>query len=134
MSSTQSIAKSAPPEAVVILLVEGNALTRMAVASYLRECGYQVVEADGGTEARRLLEAGTAARVAFIDLDLKGETDGFSLAQWIRAERPEVKVLLTSGVRRTAETASDLCEDGPHLSRPYDHRDLESHIRRLLAT
>jgi CheY-like chemotaxis protein len=134
MSSTQSIARPTPPEAAIILLVEGNALTRMAVASYLRECGYQVAEADGGTEARRLLEAGTAARVAFIDLDLKGETDGFSLAQWIRAERPEVKVLLTSGVRRTAETASDLCEDGPHLSKPYDYRDLESHIRHLLAT
>ena len=59
--------------------------------------------------------------------------DGFSLAHWIRKARPDLKVLLTSGVRRAAETAGDLCEEGPHLAKPYAHRDLESQIRRLLA-
>lgn len=127
-------ARPASPLAPLILLVEPSALTRMAVAGYLRDCGYQVAETDGAAEARRLLEAGTAPQVAFIDLDIGGETDGFGLAQWIRAERPDVKVLLTSGVRRTAETAGDLCERGPHLAKPYDHRDLANQIRRLLAT
>ncbi len=135
MSPARSVAvKPASPPAPLILLVEASALTRMAVAGYLRDCGYQVAEADGAAEARRLLQAGAAPQVAFIDLDVKDEIDGFSLAQWIRAERPDVKVLLTSGVRRTAETAGDLCERGPHLAKPYDHRDLESQIRRLLAT
>ena len=105
----------------------------MAVAAYLRDCGYQVTETDGATEARRVLEAGAPAHVAFIDLDAQGEFDGFGLAQWLRAERPDIRVLLTSGVRRTAETAGDLCEHGPHLAKPYDHRELESRIRRLLA-
>lgn len=105
----------------------------MAVAGYLRECGYQVTETDGADEARRVLQAGAEVQVAFIDLDTTDELDGFGLAQWIRAERPEVKVLLTSGARRTAETAGDLCEQGPHLAKPYDHRELESQIRRLLA-
>jgi CheY-like chemotaxis protein len=118
----------------MILLVEGSALTRMAVAGYLRDCGYQVAETDGAAEAKRLLQSGAAPQVAFIDLDVEGEVDGFGLAQWIRAERPEVKVLLTSGARRTAKAAGDLCEHGPHLAKPYDHRDLESQIRRLLAT
>ena len=126
--------RPASPPAPIILLVEANALTRMAVAGYLRECGYQVAEADGAAEARRLLQAGAAPQVAFIDLDVSGEFDGFGLAQWIRAERPDVKVLLTSGVRRTAKTAGDLCEHGPHLAKPYEHSDLESQIRRLLAT
>jgi DNA-binding response OmpR family regulator len=105
----------------------------MAVAGYLRECGYQVTETDGAAEARRVLEAGATVQVAFIDLDTRDELDGFSLAQWIRAERPEVKVLLTSGARRASETAGDLCEQGPHLAKPYDHRELEIQIRRLLT-
>ena len=105
----------------------------MAVAGYLRDCGYQVAETGGAAEARRLLQAGAAPRVAFIDLDVSDEIGGFGLAQWIRAERPDVGCL-TSGVRRTAETAGDLCERGPYLAKPYDHRDLESQIRRLLAT
>jgi DNA-binding response OmpR family regulator len=132
MSPVASAAARPDAPAPVILLVEASALTRMAVAGYLRECGYRVTETDGAAEARRVLEAGAPARIAFIDLDIEG--DGFALAQWIRAERADVKVLLTSGVRRTAETAGDLCEQGPHLAKPYDHRDLESQIRRLLAT
>jgi CheY-like chemotaxis protein len=106
----------------------------MAVAGYLRDCGYQVAETAGAAEAKRLLQAGAAPQVAFIDLDVEDELGGFGLAQWIRTERPHVKILLASGVRRTAETAGDLCERGPHLVKPYDHRALESQIRRLLAT
>jgi CheY-like chemotaxis protein len=126
-------ARPASPPAPLILLVEANALTRMAVAGYLRDCGYQVAETHGAAEARRLLQAGAAPQVAFIDLDVRGEFDGFGLAQWLRTERPDVKVLLTSGVRRIAEKAGGLCERGPHLAKPYDHRDLERQIRRLLA-
>jgi CheY-like chemotaxis protein len=129
-----AVEKPASPPVPVILLVEASARTRMAVAGYLRDCGYQVAETADGAEARRLLQSGTVPDVAMIDLDADDEVGGFSLAQWIRAERPEVKVLLTSGVRRTARTAGDLCEEGPHLAKPYDHRDLESRIRRLLAT
>jgi CheY-like chemotaxis protein len=115
------------------LLVESNALMRMALAGYLRECGYAVLETDNPAEARQLLEAGTIADVAFIDLEATGQIDGFELAHWIRKTRPDLKVLLTSGVRRAAETAGDLCEHGPHLAKPYEHRDLEAQIRRLLA-
>ena len=105
----------------------------MAIAAYLRECGYTVIEADNPAEARRLLEAGTETDVAFIDLDATGQIDGFSFAHWVRKVRPDVKVLLTSGVRRASETAGGLCEEGPHLAKPYAHRDLEAQIRRLLA-
>jgi CheY-like chemotaxis protein len=115
------------------VLVEPSALTRMAVAGYLRECGYAVIETDGPDEAKRVLQAGMKADIAFIDLDARDGVDGFGLAKWIRAERPEIRVLLTSGVRRTAETAAELCEQGPHLSKPYEHRDLEAQILRLLA-
>lgn len=121
------------PKLPTVLLVESGALMRMAIAGYLRECGYAVIEADSPAEARELLEAGTKADVAFVDLEATGQIDGFGLAHWIRKTRPDLKVLLTSGVRRIAETAGDLCEEGPHLAKPYAHRDLEAQIRRLLA-
>jgi len=35
------------PDAPTIMLVEANALKRLAIAAYLRECGYEVVETDG---------------------------------------------------------------------------------------
>lgn len=134
MARTASVAiRPQPPKIPTILLVESSALMRMAIAGYLRECGYAVIEADNPSEARQLLEAGTEADVAFIDLEATGQIDGFALAHWIRKTRPDLKVLLTSGVRRAAQTAGDLCEEGPHLAKPYAHRDLEVQIRRLLA-
>jgi len=134
MARSASAAKQPLPPAVpAILLVEASALVRMAVAGYLRECGYEVIETDGPDEARRVLEAGAKADIAFIDLGMQGEIDGFGLAHWIRKQRPDVKILLSSGVHRAAETAGDLCEDGPHLAKPYAPRDLEAQIRRLLA-
>lgn len=106
---------------------------RMALAAYLRECGYIVLETNSPTEARRLLDAGMKADIAFIDVEATGELDGFGLAHWIRKTHPSLKVLLASGVRRAADMAGDLCMQGPHSAQPYPHRDLEAHIRRLLA-
>jgi len=133
MARTASAARQPALAASTILLVEGNALVRMALAGYLRECGYSVVETDNPGEAKQLLKAGAKADIAFIDLDAKDGIDGFALSHWIRGVRPDLKVLLSSGVRRAVETAGDLCEQGPHLAKPYEHRDLEAQIRRLLA-
>jgi CheY-like chemotaxis protein len=131
--STPAAIRPISHEPPTILLVEASALKRMAIAAYLRECGYAVIEADNPAEARQLLEAGTETDVAFIDLEATGQIDGFALAHWIRKARPDLKVLLTSGVRRAAQAAGDLCEEGPHLAKPYAHHDLEAQIRRLLA-
>jgi hypothetical protein len=50
----------------------------------------------------------------------------------VRRERPWLKVILTSGAARTTKAAGDL-EHGPILAKPYDHGELERHIRTLLA-
>ena len=104
----------------------------MEVAAYLRECGYIVIEASSTDEALGILQSAHRVDVTFIDVQATGNVDGFGLAQWILTNS-SFKILLTSGVHRTAEDASDLCEHGPMLAKPYDRQNLERHIRRLLA-
>jgi phosphohistidine phosphatase SixA len=58
--------------------------------------------------------------------------DGFGLAQWVRRERPWLKMILTSGAARTAEEAAQVNMYGPILAKPYDHAALERYIRALL--
>ena len=123
----------APASQPTILVVEDEVLIRMAVSDYLRECGFHVIEAGSGDEAVEVLKADTAVDIVFSDVNMPGSLDGFGLAQWIRRERPQLKVILTSGVARKAKEAGDLCEDGPFLAKPYHHNDLERHIRQLLA-
>ena len=129
--STRGEPDPAPPP--TILVVEDDVLVHNLVAAYLRECGYDVLEANGADEAIRVLQADVPVDVVFSDIQMPGSMDGFGLAQWVRRERPWLKVILTSGAPRTAKEAGDLCEQGPVLAKPYDHAELERHIRTLLA-
>lgn len=125
--------KAMPVGDAVVLLLDGDVLTRSAVAGYLRECGYTVIETAAVTEARAVLEADHRIDVAFLDVDGDAEGDAFALAQWIRRQHVATRVILAAGPARVASEAGDLCEKGPMLAKPYDHQLLEREIRRLLA-
>jgi hydrogenase maturation factor HypF (carbamoyltransferase family) len=56
---------------------------------------------------------------------------GFQLAGWVRQNKPHVKVVLSAAAERTASVAGDLCEEGPHLAKPYDAAIVVEHIKRL---
>ena len=84
-----------------ILVVEDDVLIRMDLADYLRECGYHVIEASNADEAMAVLQSGREVGVALADVQMPGSMDGFGLARWVRANRPNTKVILTSGVNRS---------------------------------
>jgi DNA-binding response OmpR family regulator len=113
--------------------VEDEVLIRMAVTDYLRDCGYRVVEAGNGDEAMALLKTDAELDILFSDVNLPGVINGFALAQWIRRERPGMRVILTSGIAKSAREAHELCEEGPLMEKPYDHREVERRIRTLLS-
>jgi CheY-like chemotaxis protein len=121
-----------PDDLPGILFVEDDIIVRMATAQYLRDCGYRVIEANGADEAIEVLKTDTPIDVVFTDVQMPGSLDGFGLAQWVRRERPGLRVIITSGVARTADQAGDLCADGPLLAKPYAPEDLERRIRILL--
>ncbi len=117
-----------------ILVVEDEILVRVAIAEYLRECGYKVHEAVNAREAVTMLQSPEVAiDIVFSDVQMPGDMDGFGLARWIRTNKPGVQVILTSGVERSADIAASLCEAGPLLIKPYPSQDVVDRIRRLLA-
>jgi DNA-binding response OmpR family regulator len=120
-------------DAPTVLVVEDEVLVRMATAEYLRECGYRVFEAGSGDEAVAVLQTDIRVDVVFTDVTMPGTLNGFGLAQWVRRERPGVRVILTSGVTRTAQEAQDLCAHGPLMDKPYDHTEVERRIQALLG-
>jgi CheY-like chemotaxis protein len=117
-----------------LLIVDNDALERSAVAGYLRECGYQVVEAVSAAEAQTVLRAqADDFDIAFVALDLPGSMDGFALAHWIREHAAGMRVLLAATVEKAAKLAGSLCESGPHLRKPYEPQSLLDWIKRLRA-
>jgi DNA-binding response OmpR family regulator len=116
----------------LLLIVESQVLVRTAVADYLRECGYTVLEAADADEAVALLQS-SDIRVVLVDVGTPEVLDGFTLVQWIRQQRPDTKIVTTAGIVRTAQIAGDLCATGPMLRRPYHHQELERQIRQVLS-
>lgn len=118
-----------------ILVVEDEVLIRFVIADYLRDCGFQVVEAANADEAVKLLETDKiGADIVFSDIQMPGSIDGMGLARWIRTHFPTIKVVLTSGNVRTAELAEDLCHLQPIEQKPYNHEALLSRLQTLLAS
>jgi CheY-like chemotaxis protein len=117
-----------------VLVVEPEVLPRMMISSYLRECGYKVIEAANGDEALLVLkESDVPVDVLFSVVEMPGTVDGFGLSKWTRTNHPNVHVILASNVTGEAKAADELCEDGPMMKKPYDHQHLADRIRRLLA-
>lgn len=115
------------------MVVDADILVRLAIADFLRDCGFRVFEAGSGTEAVTILVGGHVVDVVLCDGDLPGEPGSFALAKWIRVERPKVRVLLVGTIAGQAEAAADLCDDGPLLSRPYEPQLVVDRIRRLMG-
>lgn len=117
-----------------ILVVEDEILIRLVIADYLRGCGYKVYEASSGDEAMILLQQGDLKiDLVFTDIEMPGSIDGFALSRWLREHGPEIGVILVGSPAKAADTAADLCEDGP-LPKPYHPQMVIDRIRRLLAS
>ena len=77
------------PPIETVLVVENDVLVRLAIASYLRDCGYRVIEASSTEEATAVLtNTDIAVDIVFSAVEIGGALDGFALSRWIRTTRP----------------------------------------------
>lgn len=117
-----------------VLIVDGDIISRHAIADYLRHCGYAVVEAANTDEAMTALaELSLGVDIILCDIAAIGARSGFELAQWVRDNRPGLEVRLAGSLDVAAKTAADLCETGPHLKRPYEPQAVVDYIKQLRA-
>ena len=117
-----------------VLIVDGDIISRHAIADYLRHCGYAVVEAANTDEAMTALaELSLGVDIILCDIAAIGARSGFELAQWVRDNRPGLEVRLAGSLDVAAKTAADICETGPHLKRPYEPQAVVDYIKQLRA-
>jgi CheY-like chemotaxis protein len=102
-----------PRHPPTILVVEDNVLVRLVAVEFLEDSGFKVVEADCAADAIDLLTTNGPIDAVFSDVQMPGAMDGVGLAHWISREKPEIKVLLTSG---NAPRQPNV----PILPKPYD--------------
>jgi CheY-like chemotaxis protein len=132
-----SPAQSASPahfDRPTILVVEDEFLVRLAIADHLRDRGFNVVEADCGDSAIAFLgQAESAVDVLFTDVQMPGQADGIQLVHWIRGNRPNVAVIVTSGDAAKIAAARLLLKHEPVLPKPYDFEHVVETVRTVLG-
>jgi CheY-like chemotaxis protein len=117
----------------ILLVVDDDLLVREPIADYLREVGYEVLEAGDAHQAIDELDHADHVDLVFSDVRMPGELDGVGLARWMQAHRPDVPVLLTSGYDGTGWLPGELGQDVRLLQKPYTQDQVLGHIRRLLS-
>jgi CheY-like chemotaxis protein len=119
-----------------ILVVEDNEQLRITVAAQLASLGYRVLQAEDAHAALEILERrGRQVDLLFSDVVMPGPLDGYGLAKRARQDRPEIKVLLTSGF--PGEALARMGADASAfrlLGKPYRKQDLARAIKETLAS
>jgi CheY-like chemotaxis protein len=81
-----------------IIVVEDEVLLRLWISDELRDSGFTVLEAANAAEALQILNSSVTVHVVLTDVRMPGRMDGVALAEWLRRERPEVKVIIASSL------------------------------------
>jgi CheY-like chemotaxis protein len=118
-----------------VLVVEDEAMVRMPIAEYLRDCGYNVLEAADASEAMATMAAINAEEpvsLVFSDIRMPGQMDGLALAEWFQAHYPAVPVLLTSGYNGGRKLPASPVSGTRFIEKPYSQTQVARRIAALL--
>src|SRR5262249_29543845 len=134
MAAGEKVGESEACVGPTVLVVDDVVLVRMLIADSLKSRGFHVVEAGSGEEAIRLLDSDLQVAVVLTDIYMPAaELDGVGLARWVRRRRPDLKVVLGSGVTSSVAPADADLFVGPVLSKPYNFDEVEKRLRAAIA-
>jgi signal transduction histidine kinase/ActR/RegA family two-component response regulator/HAMP domain-containing protein len=117
-----------------ILLVEDEAILREMARDILRDCGYRLLEASSGKEALAVWrESSGQVDLLLTDMMMPEGISGVDLAQRLLADRPNLKIIFTSGYTSQEISAELLSRSRAHfLQKPYSHTALARAVRGCL--
>ncbi|WP_061976876.1 response regulator [Aureimonas sp. AU20] len=118
------LGRSRFPQRHGAVIVDDNTLLMMDAMDIAEEAGLVAYGARNADEAIRLLEAQPDIRILFTDVQMSGSMDGYRLAATVRSRWPNVRILVTSGVRPPA--GDELPEDSLFFFKPYPHQAVMS--------
>jgi PAS domain S-box-containing protein len=124
----RSIAEASPSQALNILVVDDDSLVLMNTAAMLEEVGHSVTTAYSGQEALKVIREAKPFDALITDQGMPNMT-GQQLIQRVRAQRPQMPVILATGY---AETPPGLGLNVIRLSKPFLQVQLLEALRHAM--
>jgi len=116
-----------------ILLVEDETEVREFLRYILKESGYQVWDAANGVEALKLWQADPSRfDLLLTDIVMPGSLNGKELAEQLKKERPDLKVILMSGYNLEIAGGTSIQFSKHYLQKPYSITLLMKTVRDCL--
>ncbi|MBC1564785.1 response regulator transcription factor [Listeria booriae] len=114
-----------------ILVVDDDSHIRQLVGHHLRAEGFHVLEAENGVHAETLLNK-EQVHLAIVDL-MMPEMDGLELCQRMRADYPEIPVIMLTAKDALLDKAQGF-EAGTddYVTKPFEPQELIFRVRALL--
>ncbi|HWB60450.1 MAG TPA: PAS domain S-box protein [Chthoniobacteraceae bacterium] len=132
--SADSPMSALPKGTETIMVVEDEPNVRKLTVAALERLGYQVIEADNGEDAFKIVQAHPSLKLDMVITDVvMPQMGGRDLAQWIRLMYPGIKVIFTSGYPNHAfDDYGLLDEQSAFLAKPFAPKMLAVRVRELL--
>src|SRR5260221_3321134 len=116
-----------------VLIVEDDPDVRSFTIEMVEDLGYQVLSAEDGAGALRLLAFHSEMQLVFTDVILPGGMTGRELADEAVRRQPLLKVLFTTGYARNAIVHHGRLDAGVEVVfKPFTYTEVAAKIRRVL--
>lgn len=113
------------------LAVDDDPFILMDVTTILEDAGFRTYEADDGDAAIAMLpEYAHTITLLFSDVDMPGDTNGFTLAHHVAENYPWIEIAIGSGHLQPKE--GDLPEKATFVSKPFNAQMIHGHLRETL--
>jgi C4-dicarboxylate-specific signal transduction histidine kinase len=115
-----------------ILIVDDESLILETARETLESRNYRVLTASSGAEATKVFQQ-QRDRVDLVLLDMMMPgTDGFDTKDAVRAVDPTIRVIASSGLRRSSAEGGRLADVDGFLPKPYSDEQLLRMVRQVL--
>ncbi len=132
VDSSRVVRSRAPSGAETLLLVEDERLVRAMATRVLQRNGYRVISAQHGDDAMLAWrEHGSAIDALVTDIRMP-VMDGSVLAKALRAERPDLPLVLMSGYTLGTAAEAELLQQEIFLEKPFTAETLLVAVREAL--
>ena len=117
-----------------VFLVEDEPSVRRMASQVLREQGYTVLESTNGVEALRVAEKHASEELHLLLTDVVMPLmGGRELAEQLRKQHPETRVLFTSGYTEEADGHQDPLQSGSNfIQKPFTPATLALKVQEVL--
>ena len=121
------------PDTKTILVVDDREAVRRFAIRCLKSISCTILQAEDASSAIEVLNKNDTVHLLFSDILMPGEMNGRDLAKWVKKNRPEIKILLTTASERETEKNANSNEVSFQvLPKPYSQHDLLTLVHKIL--